>query len=112
MRFEEVQSQFGLRAVLKQFIRNSDGTRRGLMLGFRDHKDQIYVGWSLCHPHLDKFDEETGIRIAYDRAFTPNSRKMKVPKEITREVANFCWRCHDYFKECEFSPRVDSWIGE
>lgn len=62
--------------MIKQFIRDEDGNKIGVMVADKVGKDSYGIGYSVARPDSpDKFDEELGMRIATGRAISMRSNK-------------------------------------
>lgn len=53
--------------VVYQYLRNANGGRVGMVVGFTKGENVMKIGVSFCNP-LDKFDRETGLSIAIMKA--------------------------------------------
>lgn len=72
-----------MQTIIKEYIRDEKYNPKGVVIAIKED-DQIYYGYSLCSP-LDKYDKETGMKIAINRALS--DKGYSLPKiQTTREV--------------------------
>jgi hypothetical protein len=71
--------------------------------------DKIYVGWSLCHRPIDKFDPKEAISVAKDRITT---LKMEpIASSMIKPAERFIVRAQKYYKGKEIIPAF-KWSGQ
>lgn len=113
---ENEQDPYGM---LWQWIKTYDPRedkmiKVGIMVGVPidgDNDEKLFnADYAICNRELDKFDEEKGKTIAYNRAIwaRPNRAAQKVVGEavgrkypqliLEEEFSDFCYRCKRYFK--------------
>ena len=71
----------------------------GVVVGFKEG-DKILIGWAKCNIKLDKFDKETGIELAKQRAKGLDPI-CKIPDADVRQIQEFQARCLRYFKDAK-----------
>jgi len=77
---------------LVQFVRDKKRRPIGCLVA----KDG-WIGWSLCHRKLDKWNREIAVKIARGRA--EKGSDSLVPFSIMNQFESFENRCKRYYKE-------------
>lgn len=87
---------------LVRYVKNRRGEKVGCVIAksFPGLKE-IYVSGSLCHTKVERFDKETALALAEERAIATafHGRACPLPHSLTNEVYEMVDRAHRYFKE-------------
>lgn len=96
-----------MNSVLKQYIRNADRSPRGVIIAVR-HDDKVGIGYACCHKD-EKFDNDLGETIAFNRALSVKSVKIPNRPEIRELVDDAMINMHNraalYFKDAKSISR-------
>jgi len=82
-----------------EFIKERRMGRRqkvGVFVGLKDRAGYIVVGWSRANIKKDRFNKETGLKIARGRAIA--TIPFAFPSSLVKRGAKFCERCNRFFK--------------
>ena len=92
------------------YLRNSDGSKKGVMIAQVDDGD-VNIGFSLCC-NRDEFDLEFGQQIAIDRSVLFETRmtnvKKQIPDSIFSELNEFLSRCKKYYQD----KTLPTWVSD
>jgi len=83
---------------LVHYVREKNGTPRGVLVAVKLDESHISIGWSYCRK-TDRFTKERAIDIAFGRAMSGlalNSDQM--PQQLHRDLPLFLERCKKYYK--------------
>lgn len=79
-------------------ISGKSGRLKGLLLAKREKDGTYTIGWSMCHRN-DRFNKETALNIAWNRADKKTDLAMfKLPHAVQHNFQEFVDRCEKYFK--------------
>jgi len=92
--------------IVRMISLTRGGNRIGAFATAEDSDGKIYVGWSLCHTKIDKFDSLRAISIAEWRAKKNNTNTL--PPSIEKQAKRFMERAIRYYKGKEVVPAF-SW---
>jgi hypothetical protein len=88
-----------------QYIRNKKGKPLGILVATKDDNG-FSIGYSLCN-NKDRFEKETGLKIAFGRADTWTLIPYDMPRAISRSLPDFIKRCKRYYRTSR-SPGMET----
>lgn len=91
-----------------KYIKNDKNQKNGVLVSyFNIATNKVHIGYSVCCKK-DKFNRETGIQIAFQRAvaYEEKDRNPNLPRIIKQALPYFIVRCSKYYKGKKFS----SWV--
>jgi hypothetical protein len=89
-----------------KYLRDKDGSPRGVLIAVRLPDDVVSVNYSLCNKN-DKFVKSMGIKIALGRALRNGDDSHKLPYCMAKEIEAFNLRVEKYFKVSR--DRIYTW---
>jgi hypothetical protein len=88
--------------MLVQYFRRNGNRKKGVLVALALEDTSHYViGYSMCNPQ-DRFDADTGVEIAANRAVErvkAGRGESKYPHSMQKVVASFKQRCAAYYKD-------------
>jgi hypothetical protein len=82
-------------ASIRQYIRNSKGNPRGVILAIKRPDGTVGFGWSLCN-RKDSYNKDFGYGIALRRATEGSNAAL--PRPVEKLKADFFDRAGKYFR--------------
>jgi hypothetical protein len=97
--------------MIKQYIRDKNRQRIGLLVAIGEDHTKIRIGWSLCNIRKDNFDPILAERIAYGRA-SEGRGKDTLPRSIEVQYGRFVQRTQRYFHGRVVNPKGTNYVPD